>query len=60
VFLNFSDQQQSISIPFPEAGTYREMIDDTLRTTPFEITVSYANQAMNVDVPSNYGCIFIK
>ena len=24
VFLNFSDQQQSISIPFPETGAYRE------------------------------------
>jgi maltooligosyltrehalose trehalohydrolase len=60
VFLNFSDQQQSISIPFPEPGIYREMIDDTVRTTPFEITVSNANQYINVDMPSNYGYIFIK
>ncbi len=60
VFLNFSDQQQSISLPFPEPGTYREMIDDAVRSTPFEISVSSANQYINVDVPSNYGYIFIK
>ena len=60
VFLNFSDQQQSIAIPFPEPGTYREMIDDAVRTAPFEISVSDANQSINVDVPSNYGYIFIK
>jgi maltooligosyltrehalose trehalohydrolase len=60
VLLNFSDQRQSTSIPFPETGTYREMIDDAVRATPFETSVSYANQYINVDVPSNYGCIFIK
>jgi len=60
VLLNFSDQRQSTSIPFPETGTYRVMIDDAVRATPFETSVSYANQYINVDVPSNYGCIFIK
>ncbi len=60
VFLNFSDQLQSISIPFPEMGTYREMIDDTVRSTPYEISVSSASQSINVDVPSNYGYIFVK
>jgi 1,4-alpha-glucan branching enzyme len=60
VFLNFSDQPQSISVPFPEPGTYREMIDNAVRTAPFDITVSNASQYINVDVPSNYGYIFIK
>ena len=60
VFLNFSDQQQSISLPFPVPGTYREMIDDAMRSTPFEIVVSSANQSVNIDVPSNYGYVFIK
>lgn len=60
VFLNFSDGLQSIAVPFPEPGTYREMIDDGLRSTPFEISVSSANQVINVEVPSNYGYIFIK
>lgn len=55
VFLNFSDLDQSISVPFPEPGTYREMIDDK-----FEIPVNSANQLIGVDVPSHYGSIFIK
>ena len=59
VFLNFSDSQQPIWVPFPEAGTYREMIDDSLRSTPLEISVSSAEQFIKVDVPSNYGYIFI-
>ncbi len=60
VFLNFSDGQQSLWVPFPEPGTYREMIDQDVRPTPFEISVSSANQFIKVDVPSNYGYIFIK
>ena len=59
VFLNFSDGLQSIAVPFPEPGSYREMIDDGLRATPFEISVSSADQVINVEVPSNYGYIFI-
>jgi hypothetical protein len=36
------------------------MIDDAVRSTAFEITVSNATQSINVDVPSHYGYIFIK
>ena len=60
VFLNFSDGSQSITVPFPEPGTYREMIDDAVRSTPYEISVGSANQLVDVTVPSNYGYIFIK
>ncbi|HYU72385.1 MAG TPA: alpha-amylase family glycosyl hydrolase [Ktedonobacteraceae bacterium] len=60
VFLNFSDVQQSLWVPFPEPGTYREMIDAKVRSTPWEISVSLPDQFVSVDVPSNYGCIFIK
>jgi len=60
VFLNFSDAHQSISVPFPEPGSYREMIDDDVRATPFEIAVNSANQIITVDVPANYGYLFIK
>jgi maltooligosyltrehalose trehalohydrolase len=60
VLLNFSGQQQSISLPFPAAGTYREMIDDSARSTPYEIAVSSANQSITIDVPSHYGYIFVK
>lgn len=54
VFLNFSDTQQSISVPFPEPGVYQEMID-----AQEQIQVNDANQLMAVDVPSNYGYIFM-
>jgi hypothetical protein len=55
VFLNFSDVPQSISVPFPELGTYQEMIDGQER-----IQVNTPNQPVTVEVPSNYGHIFIK
>jgi maltooligosyltrehalose trehalohydrolase len=60
VFLNFSDEEQSIAVPFPEPGIYREMIDEDIRSTPLEISVSSPNQFMTVDVPSHYGYIFVK
>ncbi len=60
VFLNFSDTQQSITLPFPEPGTYREMIDNDVRQTPYDIVVSSANQNVTIAVPSNYGYVFVK
>lgn len=60
VFLNFSDRDQSIAVPFPEPGSYRERIDDDVRSTPLEIAVSSTNQFITVDVPANYGYLFIK
>jgi 1,4-alpha-glucan branching enzyme len=55
VFLNFSDQAQSISVPFPEPGVYPELIDRQA-----SVTVDTPNQSIAVSVPSNYGCIFVK
>ena len=61
VFLNFSDAPQSIALPFPEPGAYREMIDDGVRKVPLEIVVASAGQVIDVqNVPSNYGYIFVK
>jgi 1,4-alpha-glucan branching enzyme len=60
IFLNFSDTPRSISVPFPEPGTYREMIDHDLRSRPFDISVDHPNQTIAVDVPSNYGYVFVK
>jgi 1,4-alpha-glucan branching enzyme len=37
VFLNFSDASQSVTIPFPSPGTYREQIDAQDRPTPLDI-----------------------
>ena len=36
------------------------MIDDAVRSTPYEISVGSADQLVDVTVPSNYGYIFIK
>jgi 1,4-alpha-glucan branching enzyme len=55
VFLNFSDSPQTIWIPFPEPGTYKEVIDGAL-----EVSVSRADQFIKVDLPSNYGYILVK
>ncbi len=60
VLLNFADLAQSISVPFAQAGTYREHIDDDVRQQPYDICVTAANQQINVTVPSHYGYIFIK
>ena len=60
VILNFSDAQQSIALPFPETGTYREMIDTDVRSTPYDIVVGNANQMVTIDVPSHYGYVFVK
>lgn len=59
VFLNFADQQKTISVPFPEKGTYREMIDDDVRSVPLTIAVQNPNQFITVGVPSNYGYVFV-
>ena len=60
VFLNFSDREQSILVPFPEPGIYRELIDHDVRPSPFDVYVGTANQPVPVDVPSNYGYVFVK
>lgn len=54
VVLNFSDQQRSVAVPFPEPGVYRERIDGAA-----QIQVGSAQQVVSVDVPSNYGRIFV-
>ncbi len=63
VFLNFSDNRQSISVPFPRAGTYRELIDDHDRQKAgvgsWDVTAPTDGQLINIQVPSNYGCIFV-
>ncbi len=60
VCLNFSEQAQKIELPFPEAGNYKELIDDHERQEPYELHVKEANQQLEVEVPSHYGYVFIK
>jgi maltooligosyltrehalose trehalohydrolase len=59
VLLNFSDQTQSIGVPVPEAGKYREMMDHKDRQKPLEIKIKEANQLLQVEVPSHYGYVFL-
>jgi maltooligosyltrehalose trehalohydrolase len=60
VLLNFSDQPRSLRVPFPQAGTYREMIDDGERPAPWTVVVGAANEVHDVEIPSNYGWIFVR
>lgn len=52
VLLNFGNEAASISVPFPQAGNWREMIDGTM-------SVRTDGSLENINVPSHYGMIFI-
>ena len=60
IFLNFSDSPQTMTIPFPSPGTFREEIDAAERPSPFELTAVATGDPMTVTVPANYGYIFIR
>ena len=60
VFLNFSDSEQTLSVPFPAAGVYRELLDDDVRRGEHrEITIRNKGDFHLVTIPSNYGQIFV-
>ncbi len=54
VFLNFSDSPGTVSVPFPKAGAWQEMIDGVQTLT---IPADGADQT--IVVPSNYGLAFV-
>jgi maltooligosyltrehalose trehalohydrolase len=64
VFLNFSDRSGSLSAPFPHAGSYVELIDADVRAAagapPYAIEVGSAGDVREVQIPSNYGCVFVR
>jgi len=60
VLLNFADSAGTVNAPFPVAGTWREMLDDSFRTTPLEVQVAADNTNISLQVPSNYGQIWVK
>lgn len=60
VLANFSSGDGSVNAPFPAAGTWREMLDDSFRVTPLEVTVSTAGQQIALTVSSNYGQVWVK
>jgi maltooligosyltrehalose trehalohydrolase len=57
VLLNFADHAATITLPFPKAGTWTEIIDADIRTQRLTIAADGATQP--VSVPSNYGCAFV-
>jgi maltooligosyltrehalose trehalohydrolase len=59
IILNFSNNDQTVTIPFPKAGTYREMINNDVRLQPLEFIVYNDGETVQVTIPSNYGYIFI-
>jgi 1,4-alpha-glucan branching enzyme len=60
VILNFSDASAQVNAPFPAAGAWREMLDDTLRPTPLEVEPAADGTTIALQVPSNYGQIWVK
>jgi 1,4-alpha-glucan branching enzyme len=58
VLLNFSDNSGTISVPFPKAGKWKEMLnaDEDVDV----ITVNNDGDFQTVTVPSNYGMIFFR
>jgi maltooligosyltrehalose trehalohydrolase len=59
VILNFAGNAATISVPFPKAGVWTECLDATFRSIPLTVTVANAGDLQPINVPSNYGSIFI-
>jgi 1,4-alpha-glucan branching enzyme len=57
VLVNFADSAGTISVPFPKAGTWTEMLDADVRN--LTINVAAAGAVQTITVPSNYGMIFV-
>jgi 1,4-alpha-glucan branching enzyme len=57
VLLNFGSSASQISVPFPKAGKWLEMLDADQRN--LEIDVPSDGAIQTIAVPSNYGMVFI-
>jgi len=57
VLLNFGDSGGTISVPFPKAGAWHEMIDKDIRDQT--VNVGSDGAVQTITVPSNYGWIFV-
>ncbi len=55
VLLNFANDPGNISVPFPRAGTWKEMLDGTTI-----ITVARDGDTQTITVPSHYGMIYLR
>jgi maltooligosyltrehalose trehalohydrolase len=61
IVLNFSAGDQTITLPAPLAGTYREMLDRFNRPagTEMEVTAASAGDTLTIAVPSHYGRVYV-
>jgi hypothetical protein len=57
VLLNFADSAGTITVPFPKAGAWKEMIDADIRGQTLSVPSDGANQTLVV--LSNFGCAFL-
>ena len=55
VVLNFSDTEQSVTVPCPAPGTYTELVDAPYRSTPKQVVGTATGADMTLDVAANYG-----
>lgn len=58
VLLNFANTTGQITVPFPKAGTWKEMLDADQRT--YVVNVANDGDPQTITVPSNYGMVFIR
>lgn len=57
VLLNFDSNAAPISVPFPKAGKWQEMLDADQRLLVLDVATDGAVQS--IEVPSNYGMVFV-
>jgi maltooligosyltrehalose trehalohydrolase len=60
VLINFSDEAAQVNAPFPAAGTWSEMLDDSFRAAPLEVQPAAGGAQIALQVPSNYGQVWVK
>jgi 1,4-alpha-glucan branching enzyme len=56
--LNFANTTGQITVPFPKAGTWTEMLDADQRS--YVVNVANDGDPQTITVPSNYGMVFIR
>ena len=60
VLLNFGGGASTVATPFPVAGTWREMVDDAFRASPYEVRTGVDGEMVSVAVNSFYGQVWVK
>lgn len=58
VLLNFANNDAQITVPFPKAGSWQEMLDADQRK--YGVNVVSDGDVQTITVPSNYGMVFVR